>query len=99
RKARSVHFVVDLGIGAREDRHDSPPGLGLRVLESAQHVEMTLGELEARAARLGDDGRGAERLPRAHLLRPAVGALARETNAALERQPSGITPGLARVPV
>src|SRR5262249_7593696 len=75
------------------------PGLDGRVFESAQHVEMFLRELETCATRLGDDGRGADGSPRVHLLLPAVGALAGQPDAALERQPVRIAARRARVAV
>src|SRR6266850_2680472 len=68
-----------------------------RLAESAQHVEVSVGEAEAGAPRLTDDRACAECLPRAHLLRPSVGALATDADAAFQRQPGGIAPRLARV--
>src|SRR5467141_2957967 len=68
-----------------------------RLPESAQHVEMSIGEAQARAPRLADDGARAEGLPRVHLLRPRIGALAADADTAFQRKPGGVAAGLARV--
>src|SRR5712692_10505275 len=58
---------------------------------------MSTREAEPGATWLGDDGARAEGLPRIHLLRPPVGALAGETDAALERELGWVAARLARV--
>src|SRR5688572_18342934 len=68
-----------------------------RCLESAQHIQVPIGEGEARPPWLGDEGGRAERFPRLHLLLPAVAVLAGEADAALERERGGIAAGLASV--
>src|SRR3989454_8864291 len=66
-------------------------------LESAQHVQMSIREAQACTPWLGDDGGRAEGLPSVHLLRPPVGALAGEADAALQREPGGVAARLAGV--
>src|SRR6185295_7410201 len=68
-----------------------------RCLESAQHIQVSLREGEARPSWLGDEGGRAEGLPRLHLFLPAVGVLAGEADAALERERGGIAAGFASV--
>src|SRR5947208_16619538 len=68
-----------------------------RLPESAQHVEMSVGEAQASTARLADDGRRAERFPRVHLLRPSIGALAADADPAFKWKPGGVAAGLTRV--
>src|SRR5690242_5716141 len=58
---------------------------------------MSLRELEASAARLGDHGRSAKRFPRVDLFRPPVGSLTGQANPALEREPRGIATGGAGI--
>src|SRR3989442_10032522 len=60
-----------------------------RRFEPSQRVQMSGREGEARAPWLGDEKGGAEGLPRLYLLRPAVGILAGEADAALQRELGG----------
>src|SRR4026209_503415 len=60
-----------------------------RGLESSQHIQVPIGEREARPPWLGDERSRAEGLPRLHLFPPAVGVLAGEADAALARDGGG----------
>src|SRR2546426_7350034 len=68
-----------------------------RSFESPQRVQMSSREGEARAPWLGDEEGGAEGLPRLYLLRPPVGILAGEADAALQRERGGVAARLAGV--
>src|SRR5256885_12574024 len=70
-----------------------------RRFEPSQRVQMPGREGEARAPWLGDERGRAEGLPRLYLLRPAVGILAGEADAALQRERGGAAARLARAPL
>src|SRR5207244_1999695 len=99
-KAGQLHVVEgSFQDQLRVDRDDAAfrSASAQRRFEPPQRVQMAGREGEARAPWLGDEKGGAEGLPRLYLLRPPVGLLAREADAAFQRQRGGIAARLARI--